>query len=278
VIALGTLAWVYWMQGDYLRSREIYRESLVLAREIGLRSIEGRVIDGLGTVATALGDYAGARLLHEQALAIFRAIGDRQCESEGLSNIALILHAEGDPSAAELAARAAQLAHESGARRYESRALVILGHALTSLGRLDEAAAAYAQSLALRLALGQLYLALEPQAGLAQVALARGKIASALAHVETILADLDQIVGRGWAEPYWVIAVCIRVLRAAGDLQAEDMLHRARTKLLAHAQSLRDEELRRAFLENIATHRELLADWQNMSAPTRATWRRSPRS
>jgi len=55
------------------------------------------------------------------------------------------------------------------------------------LGRLDEAAAVYQQALALRRELDQPHLALELQAGLAQILLEQGHLPQAQVQVNQIL-------------------------------------------------------------------------------------------
>ena len=84
-----------------------------------------------------------------------------------------------------------QITQEIGDRLNQGYACTNLGHALASVGRLDDALASYRQALALRRELEQDNLAAEPLAGLARVSRAQGSLTLALGHVEKILRQLE---------------------------------------------------------------------------------------
>jgi hypothetical protein len=107
-------------------------------------------------------------------------------------------------------------------------------------------------------------MASEPQAGMARIALAKGDAARALVHVEAILRFLETRVLAGPDEPFRIALTCYRVLEANSDPRAVGVLRVAQQRLLERADAIADPALRRSFLENVATHREL------MSAATKA--------
>ena len=119
----------------------------------------------------------------------------------------------------------------------------------------------YQQALALRLELGQHNLAMESLAGLARVSLVQNDLARAQAHVEQILSHLETSTLDGTDEPFRAYHICYRVLRAGRDSRAQGFLNIAYGLLQEQAGKINDEEVRRAFLENVAAHREILSEY-----------------
>ena len=72
---------------------------------------------------------------------------------------------------------------------------------------------------------------LEALAGLARLAMARGEPSQAMVHVHEILEHLKAHTLDGTYEPFRIYLTCYRVLGAAGDARANDLLesgiHRA---------------------------------------------------
>jgi len=144
-----------------------------------------------------------------------------------------------------------------------------LGHALTGLGQLDEAAHAYQESVTLRRAMGWHNVAMEPLAALAHVALAQGYYEQAQMHVEEILSHLETATPSagsghgldGTINPFQVYLTCYRVLKANQDPRAQEILATAYGLLQERAEKITDEGMRRSFLENVAAHREIAGEF-----------------
>jgi hypothetical protein len=62
----------------------------------------------------------------------------------------------------------------------------------------------------------------------------------------------------GSEEPFRIYLTCYRVLDALQDPRATAVLQTARDLLEAYANQIADASLHLSFLENVATHRELL--------------------
>ena len=108
-------------------------------------------------------------------------------------------------------------------------------------------------------------MTLRSLAGLAQVALAKGKTADALDLVERILPHLPQTEFLHHSfDPCQVHLTCWRVLDTSHDPRATVVLEQAHAKTRAIASSIEDEELRRSFLENVTVNREILEAWQRL--------------
>jgi hypothetical protein len=106
----------------------------------------------------------------------------------------------------------------------------------------------------------------DPLAGLAQVALARGDPAGALAHVQEIL---DQVAERprleGTMEPLRVYLTCYQILQANDDPRSKQILRAGYHLLQERANKIEDQDLRRSYLENVPYHREIVAAWEEAS-------------
>src|SRR5690606_6785342 len=106
---------------------------------------------------------------------------------------ALKAHDTGDAQSALQYAEQANRLNEQGEILFRLvDTTLILGHTRAVAGRWEAAAAAFQQALDAFVELGKPALAAEPQAGLAQIALAQGDLAGALAQVEAILPVLRE--------------------------------------------------------------------------------------
>ena len=280
-IVLGNLGVVAVEQGDYVAARRCYREALDIEREIGERAGESVSLTNLGNLSLYLGAYTEAETYYQQALVIHRETGAREYEAWTLGNIGLLAHYRDDQEAAQGCARAAlQMAQEIGDRAMQATMWLELGHALTGLARLGEAAEAYRESLALRRELDQPNMATESLAGLARVCQVQGDLGRAQAHVEEILqhlglnsvqptSDREPASGQtldGTLSPFQIYLTCCRILEAAQDARAQGILDTAHERLVARAARINDEKMRCSFLENVAAHRELVRAFEREKA------------
>jgi hypothetical protein len=166
-------------------------------------------------------------------------------------------------------ARAAlEVSVAAGQRELEAYAHLVCGHAELALGRLDAAQAAYERS---RTMLVELHMrsqqVLDPVAGLARVALARGRPADARVHAEQILDHL-QTGGSldGTEEPLRIPLTCWRVLDALRDARADQVLASAHADLMAKAGRIRQSVAREAFLRQVPHNRDIAAAWAALQA------------
>lgn len=189
----------------------------------------------------------------------------RDDEAVLLLNVASVAHLQGDETGALTYAHAAfDSAVASGQRDLEAFALLVAGHAELGLGRFDAARRAYVdcrdrvEALKMR---GQQVL--DPVSGLARVALAQGDTAGALRQVDLLMAHVAEGGSfDGTEEPLLLPLTCWRVLHAAGDARAPGVLSAAMSELQTQAERIVDTQARRAFLEKVPHHREIVAAWQ----------------
>jgi len=264
---LGYLSASRLQGGDLAAALGGFEQSLHLAREIGDRELETEALAHLGSYHCVVGDYARARVYYDEALLIAAQAGGRSFEVNGLRCRADVAHCLGEATGAwEDAQRALKLAQKIGEGPEEGRAHQVLGMLFRGQGDPSSSHACYAEALRLMRRPGTAEFA-EPLAGLAAAELAQGQVDAAHTHVGEILAYLDG-GGRLLADqkPSWTYLTCYRVLTAAGDPRAAEILDRAHTQLQEWAAHAPDEATRRSFLERVPWNSEVVREWQRAHA------------
>lgn len=246
-------------QGHYSLARELLKHALEHFQEIGDNFKCALALMRLGLLDSFLGDYSHAREQLDHYLQFIRVVDSPELEVDGLCALAVFALQTGDSEQAlTYAEEGARIAQQIGSPFSVADALLLVGHAQSALHRQVEAATAYQQALELNDQLGRTPIAAEAQAGLAQVALARDDTAQARAHVEAIVSTLADTPRAGLFEPFSIYLASYRVLDATDDPRAAALLQTAQRLLYEYADTIADETLRRSFLENVATHREIL--------------------
>lgn len=261
---LNQLGMVFYYQGRYATAQQHYLHALRGAEAIGSDATMIATQISLGAIAYQLGDAAGAREYYEAALMRMQRCGERGQEALVIANLGLVAHQLGDQQVAlDRLAQAERLAVQRGQRDNEAFALTWQGEVYIACDRFDLAEDCFGKALQLRQALGQTQQAMEPLAGLVQVAVERQDTTAACALVERILPNIQS--------PSFVAAVnvfglywrCFQALRRAGDGRAGEVLAAAYHSLLARAAQLEDEALRRRYLDQIPVHRAILAAYRH---------------
>lgn len=272
-------------QGDYAEATTCYQQALRTQQEAGDRDGEGITLVNLGNLCLYLGAYAEAKPYYQPALSIHQETGARANESQTIGNLGLLFHyLDDDEAALEHSQRGLRIAQAVGQRSMQGARWLELGHALLGLERPEEAANAYREAVALRRALGQPNQAMEPLAGLARVAMAQGDPLQARVHIEEILSHLEsgtrstapsagsgQALRRGSGQgsgqalhgtidPFQIYLTCYRVLEANEDPRAGEILTTAHDLLQERAAKITDQAMRSSFLENVASHREIVCE------------------
>jgi DNA-binding SARP family transcriptional activator len=263
---LRNLGIVAQLLGDDDQSRAYNEEALHIYYKLGHRRGKAGALRNLGQNEAEVGQYARGRVYLESSLATFREIGDQRGEIGTLSALGLLLHHLGEnKTAEEICSRAIQLSEEIGNRFYRAFTLTYLGHILVAQGRATKAAEVYQQALDERYGLGQVRMATEPLAGLAHLYLLQNDVPRAMTFVESILHHLQTRQLTGSREPFRIYLTCYKVLKAAGDPLAGDVLKDAYRQLKERAARIKEESVRHSFLENVAAHREIVRAFESAS-------------
>lgn len=219
-------------------------------------------IDGFARLMARLGEYRQARHYGQQALAEQRRLDDPVGMIETLCTLGWVHQQLGEVTTAlTYLHEAMRLSKASGVAMYEGLAWLGIGQAHAALGETAAAGAAFQQALTIHRALGQHHWTLETLGELAHLALTQGCPADALALVEEILAGQGASALQGAREPLRVALICHRVLQAANDPRAGQVLADAYRQLQALAATIDDPQLRHSFLNNVAVNREIVAEY-----------------
>jgi class 3 adenylate cyclase/tetratricopeptide (TPR) repeat protein len=247
-------------EGDLSEARTRLDRAVAIARFEGDRDAVSTYLNNLAVALTMLGDYQSAHSYFTENLDIAEGAGDRIATSTARVNLAWVSAARGDwQSARNHAEHGIRMKRRQEHVEAEAEALLWLGHALTGLGVLEDASAAYQESLAIRRRLGQTALGLGAEAGLTRVALSEGDTAKAMGHAEVILDHLDRGgTLEGTWEPLRIHLAVADALRTARDPRFRRVLRRAHDLLLHGAEKIPDPDDRMLFLEAVPWHRTIL--------------------
>jgi predicted ATPase len=225
--ALNNLGGAHAFLGDYLPAKRYFQQALEIAREIDHPRNRAYALSSLSMACGYLGEHDAALVHNQQALDEAKAIGD------------------------------AYLQVGAGLQR---------GHLLLDQQRLAEATQAARQAYSLAHALHLRTFALKGRVLRGRILLAQGNLAQAAADVEPVA---QYLAGETLVDIFDVFKshyLCYEILAAAGDPRAGDLLCQARDRLLTWAGRLDEEPQRRLFLENVAAHRQILAQWQHVNS------------
>ena len=247
------------VQGDYSSAMRYYEQANVIFRQRGDRSSEGMTLNNLGWAAGMLGDFVSARAYNERALLIAREVGNRYQETYTRINLSAVTALDGDPKASlEYAQGALDLAIQAGERSGEAWARMYMGHAQLMLGDPESAKENFSWSVAIRNELDQPSLAIEPLAGLIDVALAADDFGSAFRVAEKILAHFE--AGgtlEGTEEPLRIHFSCFMALKKNKDPRADAILKSASEFLAEHLAKIQNSDIRRNYLTNVPWRRAI---------------------
>ena len=290
-------------QADFKAAMVYCERALCISREIGAWSVETPSLQNMGSAAECLGLYDEARACYESLLEIHQATGNPLGKGWALMNLGVMFIALGDTDAAishlDEALHLAQAADDRGltahvlfslghafrqrgdgksAKEHTLRALDfaddsrVQGFALTNLGRvqvklgkLEDARVSFHRAADLHRQASSHHLATVPLAGLAQTHLIEGDLTQARSYVDEILDHLETGSVDGTEDPFFIYLICYQVLQASGDSRATEVLSTAHDLLQTRAQGIADERLRRSFLQNVPSHREIVHAFESCS-------------
>ncbi len=188
-------------QGVILEKLGAYREALGIYKEVleeeteldPLRRAMLRV--NTGVVYRNLGDPVSAQAAFQDAIALYETEGDQAGLSNAWLNLGLVHHLNlRQPRQAEDAFRNALLfARASGDRSEEIQDLFYLGRLLLEQGRIDEAGAAFTQSLEAAGKSGSAEGRWSALEGLGRVAAARGQDARGVELLEQAMNEIEKV-------------------------------------------------------------------------------------
>jgi hypothetical protein len=248
------------VQGAYAQADTVLNTVITAARELGIVYEEILAMAGLVRLHCQLGDMDGAASWRNSLVQRMGGQGvTRDCQAEGLRACAVYALFSGDDQQALAdAERAWQIAEQVDIPNFRADSAVILGHARARMAQPELAAAAYQQAVAWYITIGNAAMAIEPRAGLAQLALAQGDSVGARILIDMMLPVLSERSRARVLTPFYAYLICYDVLEALHDSRAATVLRDAQRLLQKYAEQIPNTAQRRSFLENVAAHRDLL--------------------
>ena len=238
------------LRGEYMLAQALGVQALNSFRAIGNLVDEATQCSDIAYLQVLLGQYASAQTWLDRAFQALHIADMPARETQHYHvRVAQLACAIGDNTRALAhALQAVQMAHQLDGTPAQSQALAVLGVIYTHLGQLEQAGKVYQQALACVGERRAPNLTALPHAGLAELALGRGDMVTALEHAEVLVAMLDTQARTGFDEPFRVLLACYRVLAAAGDPRATPLLSEAHALLVQYASDIPDEAQRASFV------------------------------
>ncbi len=262
--SLNNLAVMDFYSGDYSDSRAQLEQSLDAFQQIGDRYGLAQALINYGKLFWLLGDRPKASEYINQALHICRQTGDRRSEGSATRFKGLIALHEGDRSTAkQYFHQALEINLEIGDRQTAFQTRSGLGRVLTNQGQYAEAIEILQEILAP--SEGSPDSAPETRAWLACALLGQGNLPQAAAYIEILVETMETRVLTFLEEPFRLYLICYQVLQANQDPRAWNVLDKAYALLQEQAANIRDEELRKSFMENVPANRELVIEWNEVA-------------
>jgi predicted ATPase len=145
-----------WKQGDHISAETLYEQSLAIAKHLGERSLQAKVLIGLGKIAELnQGNFEGARSHFQSALELARESGDKVCWADALLQLGtLSLEGANYQYARTCYETSATLYDELGNQQGRAKSLTNLATVLTYLGELHKAHALNVEGLELFRSIG----------------------------------------------------------------------------------------------------------------------------
>jgi len=251
------------IENDYAVAQKFFENTLEVVREIGHRIGECYAFGNLGWVTSMQGDFALAQMYQKESLKVARETGNRYLEGMSTINLsAMLTTQENYKSALKYANQGLELAREIGDRSAEAWALIYLGHANLGLGNYQEAATAYEETLYIRYSFEQYSLAMEPLAGLAQVALEKGEFKTALQYIDKILEHLANGGSLdGAEEPLRVYLTAYKILAANIDSRSDQVLDIAYALLQEQVNKIKNRKNKKMYVQNVPWRKEIEELW-----------------
>ncbi|MFD8935182.1 tetratricopeptide repeat protein [Streptomyces sp. NPDC059578] len=254
--ALGNLALVRRLTGDYGGAAQDLVRAMELHHALGDRRGEARALNDLGAVYGQTGNYPATVEAHQRALVIFRELDDRIGAASAQNYLGVVLRLTGDYPLAEPALRdSVELFEAVGDSRGRATALNNLGVVLRQTGRYPEAETCMRRALDLAGEVGDRRGAVYIRNALGALRLLRGDLADAERLQAEALASARELRDR--RGQVYSLNYLGAVRRCAGQLAEAAEAHE---EALQMARGLGDRRAQGHALHHLAFVRIALGD------------------
>jgi class 3 adenylate cyclase/tetratricopeptide (TPR) repeat protein len=268
------LGWVYFYTGEYGKVEIYFTSCLDIALQSGDLDGEINARARLARYYSSLGDFSRANTYFDNLLEAKYEFKDPFIKANADLHYGWFTHYVVNAKAVqEYCRECTNLFVERNVLDLEWERLMLSGYASTTLGKLTQAEDFYQQAISLSHEMRRERHALEAQAGLAQVYMARGETEQALTQVNEILAYMEantppkgsSFCLDGTEEPFRILLTCYHALKANDDPRADATLEDAYNLLQTRAAKISDEHLRDCFLNNVAVNWEIVSEYEGLT-------------
>ena len=249
--------------GDHRQATATLLEALALARVLGSRRPQASILQTLASLDIDVGRYAQAQARLEECLAIACEVGWTLVSATARLNMARCCCALGNTArAAELVQVAQAEALSCESPDIAGRCMLLRGCMAAAAGDAERAQAAFEQASAVFEKVDAVGFICQVRARSAELHLAQGRLAQAVALTERVATDLAAGMALSVTdEPLFPRLLCHRVWARRSDPRAAQAIATVHAELQALAARAGDDETRRSILEDVHLHREIVAAW-----------------
>lgn len=260
--AIGYLGLVAAEQGRYDVALQYNRRYLESCEVMDDRHNLAHAQHYMAYVLLRLGYFEEAIALDRQSAAGAAGVGDHDLQSFALHTQAWAYHHLARlPEALLCATEAVALARALNAPLTLAFALAHLAEAQMEAAQQEDdwaqAAANFQEAASILRTIGKWIAAYEAEIGLAELYRRCGQIDAAHQRIVPLLSLLPTVTAVGWDEPLRAYVFCARILQAAHDPAAEQLLNQGTQLLACLAQNITDPTHRQHFLNAVPAHRAL---------------------
>lgn len=249
--------------GDIERAIQLRRQLYDIWQELGNYYGVANALGNLGYEYIKLGQYKLADVALNKALQINESIGARRNRAYNLHNLGLLYFCTGKLRQAREVLEESITEMEAVKDDFGfSGSLFYLGHVFEESGDVTRAKQYFNESNKIvREQLGWSF----PSAELARCALAQGDLEEAGQEVGAVWNYLNESDTAIWEFPIRAYLTCADIFDALGETEKSHAAVKAGyNELMVQADKLSDPEWRRAYLENIREHRQIIAWWERL--------------
>ena len=261
--------------GDLSLSMVYSRKALEILSTMGNDQRKAFVLHNLGATYWELGDYYKAKQTYHKALNIYQTINIPHAAAEIYGNLAITEFSLGNyTKAKEYAEISIDITNEVDNKENLANAHYYLGKIEYQMGNLDQAKKILEHGLKIRLEIPHTGRIAEFYIILADISINLSDFETGISYCNSILEMIDQgEIFFGADDPLYIFYTLWKILTQIEDERKIQVLEKAMSLLQQRANSITDPDYRKMYLENVPSHRQLIAHYQEqqerISTPTR---------
>ncbi|MFT5194475.1 MAG: tetratricopeptide (TPR) repeat protein [Cellvibrionaceae bacterium] len=250
-------------QGEHEAAKRYFEKNLEIFRQLKHRQGEAAGLGNLGVLMLIQCNYPAALVYIEQTAEIFHEVNDIRNETIGLINIGSVALKLGQfEKAQKNYEQGLKLALQTADLQSQREAHNWLGHLFSDLAQYAKAGQHYRDGLILANKLNTQGHVVELQVGLATLAWVDGNHEEAAFLLNEVLHNVNEQVLAQADDMLRIFLRAYQILKGGRDERAQAILETANNHLQKLAAQINNTELKRYFLQDVAIHRAITAEFE----------------